>query len=113
MPGQIQRQQPVYLTDAFNKESPFHLEFIRSPEALLAVLKINLQESACGADLIDKGDFIIEESGTQKQIDLASSSWNNCFYPGQRVLMSMVLERRRHPRAPVPAVSTLMKELQG
>lgn len=51
--GQIQRQQPVYLIDAFNKESPFHLEFIRSLDALLAVLKVNFQTSGCDTKLID------------------------------------------------------------
>ena len=30
IPGQIDRQQPVYLIDAIGKSSPFHLEFVRS-----------------------------------------------------------------------------------
>jgi hypothetical protein len=30
IPGQVQRQQPVFLIDAMGKHSPFHLEFIRS-----------------------------------------------------------------------------------
>ena len=32
IPGQVKFQQPVYLIDALGKSSPFHLEFIRSPE---------------------------------------------------------------------------------
>jgi hypothetical protein len=32
VPSQIERQQPVYLIDAFGKYSPFHLEFVRSAE---------------------------------------------------------------------------------
>lgn len=32
IPGQVERQQPVYLLDALGKTSPFHLEFIRSAE---------------------------------------------------------------------------------
>ena len=33
IPGQVDRQQPVYLIDALGKSSPFHLEFVRSAEA--------------------------------------------------------------------------------
>lgn len=32
IPAQVERQQPVYLIDALGKQSPFHLEFIRSAE---------------------------------------------------------------------------------
>jgi hypothetical protein len=32
IPGQVERQQPVYLFDALGKTSPFHLEFVRSAE---------------------------------------------------------------------------------
>jgi hypothetical protein len=32
IPGQVERQQPVYLIDALGKHSPFHLEFVRSAE---------------------------------------------------------------------------------
>lgn len=94
IPGQIQRQQPVYLIDPYNKHSPFHLEFVRSPEALLAILKINLKESGCGPAMIDRGEFAIEELGTQRPIDL-TAPWDICFYPGQRVAMSMVFKQRQ------------------
>jgi hypothetical protein len=93
IPGQVQRQEPVYMIDAFNKESPFHLEFIRSAEALLAVLKANFQQSGCDPGMIDRGAFVIAESGTKKLIDL-SKNWETCFYPGQRVVMSMVFLKR-------------------
>jgi hypothetical protein len=99
--GQIQRLQPVYMTDPFNKESPFHLEFIRSPEALLAVLKLNLKETGCGPAMIDQGDFVIEELGTQTQIDI-NSSWDSCFYPGQKVAMSMVFKQLEIPETACP-----------
>jgi len=32
IPAQINRQQPVYMIDAFGKATPFHLEFIQSAE---------------------------------------------------------------------------------
>ncbi|KAF2993058.1 hypothetical protein E8E13_000092 [Curvularia kusanoi] len=87
IPGQVERQQPVYLIDPFDKECPFHLEFIRSPEALLAVLKANLKDTGCGPAMIDRGEFVIEELGTQNSIDL-KGSWDTCFYPGQKVAMT-------------------------
>lgn len=85
----VQRQQPVYMIDAFNKESPFHLEFIRSAEALISVRKANSKSSGCGPGMIDRGEFLIEESGTQNAIDF-TKNWDTCFYPGQRVAMSMI-----------------------
>jgi hypothetical protein len=92
IPGQVQRQQPVYLVDAFNRESPFHLEFVRSAEALLAVLKVNVKSAGCDPDIIDRGGFAIEESGTQNVIDL-TGQWDSCFYPGQKVVMSVIFKQ--------------------
>ncbi|KAJ5993889.1 hypothetical protein N7451_009613 [Penicillium sp. IBT 35674x] len=102
VPGQIQRQQPIYFVDPLNRESPFHLEFVRSAEALLAVVKSNLKSSGCGPAMIDRGEFAIEESGTQVPIDL-TGPWENCFYPGQRVVMSMIFkQQQRHPSTTCP-----------
>jgi hypothetical protein len=92
VPPQIERQQPVYLIDALNKECPFHLEFIRSAEALLSVLKVNLKESGCGPGKIDRGEFVIEDCGTHAPIDMMQK-WDLCFHPGQRVAMSMVFQQ--------------------
>jgi hypothetical protein len=111
IPGQVQRQQPIYFTDAFNRESPFHLEFIRSAEALLAVLKVNFKESGVDTKLIDRGEFVIEESGTNKVIDI-TRNWGTCFYPGQRVAMSMLLrqiKRASSPKASCPRCAKLQK----
>lgn len=93
IPGQVQRQQPVYFVDPYNKESPFHLEFVRSAEALLAIMKVNLKDSGCGPDMIDRGEFVIEEQGTHNVIDI-TMAWDICFYPGQKVAMSMVFKHR-------------------
>ncbi|KMU85899.1 hypothetical protein CIHG_03428 [Coccidioides immitis H538.4] len=94
IPTQVQRQQPVYMIDAFNKESPFHLEFVRSAEALISILKVNFKASGCGPGMIDRGEFLIEESGTQNLIDI-SKPWETCFYPGQRVAMCMLFKEKR------------------
>ena len=42
-----------------------------------------------GPEKIDRGEFMIEEAGSKRPIDLAQD-WELCFLPGQKVLMSMV-----------------------
>jgi hypothetical protein len=110
IPGQVQRQQPVYFIDAFNRECPFHLEFVRSAEAFLAVLKINFKNSDVGPKMIDRGDFVIEELGTNNLIDM-TRSWETCFFPGQRVAMSMILRKREQTssESSCPRCSTSQK----
>lgn len=98
IPDQVQHQQPIYLIDPFNMETPFHLEFVRSAEALLAVIKVNLKKSGCGPAMIDRGQFAIEELGTQTSIDLAGP-WETCFYPGQRVAMSMIFKQQHQTKS--------------
>jgi hypothetical protein len=80
------------MIDAFGKESPFHLEFIRLAEALIAILKVNFKSTGSGTRMIERGDFVMEDDGTKRDIDLAGD-WETCFFPGQRVSMSIVLER--------------------
>ncbi|KAK3386172.1 hypothetical protein B0H63DRAFT_192709 [Podospora didyma] len=53
IPAQVERQQPVYMIDALGRESPFHLEFIRSADAFLAVLRANFVQAGVGTDKID------------------------------------------------------------
>ncbi|KUL91419.1 hypothetical protein ZTR_01493 [Talaromyces verruculosus] len=84
IPGQVERQQPVYLIDALGKGSPFHLEF-----AFTAILKVNFKDTVIGPQMIERGEFVIQESGSQLEIDL-TKPWEMCFSPGQRVAMSMV-----------------------
>ncbi|KAK3291594.1 uncharacterized protein B0H64DRAFT_409510 [Chaetomium fimeti] len=96
VPPQVNRQQPVYMIDAFGKESPFHLEFVRSAEALIAILKVNFKSTSSGSRMIERGDFVIEDAGTKRDIDL-DCDWDTCFFPGQRVSMSMVFKRRGEP----------------
>ncbi|KAN0117809.1 hypothetical protein V8E51_003786 [Hyaloscypha variabilis] len=92
IPGQVERQQPVYMIDALGRHSPFHLEFVRSAEALVAVLKVNFKKYENGAEKIENGQFTIEDAVTRRNIDL-SADWELCFYPGQRVEMSIVVYR--------------------
>ena len=107
IPGQIERQQPVYFVDALGRHMPFHLEFILSAEvrsavpvliicpanenqALTSVLRANFKNVGTGAKKIDAGEFAIQDAATKMDIDLASA-WETCFAPGQHVEMSMIV----------------------
>ncbi|PVH82988.1 hypothetical protein DL98DRAFT_570192 [Cadophora sp. DSE1049] len=92
IPGQVDRQQPVYMIDALGKTSHFNLEFVRSAEALVAVLKINFRKHSNAEDKIARGDFAIHDSATKQDVDL-SRDWDLCFSPGQRVIMSIILDQ--------------------
>ncbi|KAL8816967.1 MAG: hypothetical protein Q9223_004116 [Gallowayella weberi] len=92
IPGQVERQEPVYLNDALGRYAPFHLEFIRSKEALISVLSINFKWVGSASRKIKNGDFAIHDSRTLRDIDL-NRPWEECFIPGQRVDMSMIFER--------------------
>jgi len=92
IPGQIERQQPVYLNDALGRYSPFDLEFIKSPEALISVLSINFKWLGSAAKKIQNGDFSFQDTRTKRDIDL-NCPWDECFLPRQQVEMSMIFDR--------------------
>lgn len=94
IPGQIERQQPVFLNDALGRSAPFHLEFIRSPEALISVLSINFMWLGSASMKIQNGEFSIQDARTRRDIDLYRP-WEECFLPGQRVEMSMIFHRSK------------------
>ena len=89
IPGQVERQQPVFLIDGLGRASPFHLEFIRSAEAFVAVLAVNFKKYGADKKILNR-EFVIEDSISKKDIDL-EADWDLCFSPGQRVEMSMVV----------------------
>jgi len=101
IPGQIERQQPVYLNDALGRYSPFHLEFIKSPEALISVLSINFKWLGSAAKKILNGDFSFHDTRTKRDIDL-NCPWDECFLPGQQVEMSMIFDRSGHSNTSWP-----------
>ena len=47
-----------------------------------------------GRRKIARGEFVIQDAGSKKLIDLAGD-WNTCFAPGQRVEMSIVFKVRK------------------
>ncbi|KAF1960248.1 hypothetical protein CC80DRAFT_544697 [Byssothecium circinans] len=92
IPSQIQRDQPVYMIDAFGRSTPFHLEFIRSAEGLLAVLGVNFEAAGAGTEKIDRRQIVFEDVATRREIDI-TKNWDSCFRPGQQVTMSVVFEK--------------------
>lgn len=99
---QIMRSQPVYFIDALGTPAPFHLEFIRSAEAFLFVLRDNLKDHESATKRIDRGEFVISDVATKRDIDLRRA-WNVCFRPGQRVDMSMVMSELYEPTPTCPS----------
>ncbi|KAL8769633.1 MAG: hypothetical protein Q9209_004430 [Squamulea sp. 1 TL-2023] len=91
IPAQVQRQQPVYLIDALGRYSPFFLETIRSPAALISVLSDNSSWFGSASRKILKEEFTIQDTRTKKDINLAYPL-DNCFVPGQQVEMCMLFE---------------------
>ena len=62
IPAQVLLQKPVLLLDACGRMAPFHLEFINSKEAFLAVLKVRFQQCGVtpkGLRKIDRFEFIL------------------------------------------------------
>jgi hypothetical protein len=58
----------------------------------MALLRVEFKD--VGLRKIEKGQFLIEDSRTNRKIDL-SWPWKVCFKPGQRVNMSMIFENLR------------------
>ena len=56
----------------------------------MAVLKVNFKKHGNGAEKVEKGEFVIEDEVTGRDIDL-TADWELCFSPGQRVEMSIIV----------------------
>lgn len=87
IPPQILLQKPVIFLDALDRLAPFHLEWIDSHEAFLAVLKIRFKDH--GLQMVESGRFALQASKTKKDVDL-NRPWNICLFPGQEYDMSML-----------------------
>ena len=93
IPNQLDRQEPVFLVDALGRQTPFHLETIRSWGTLTKILSDNFAHFGAAKKIEDR-EFVIQDVVTRKDIDFARD-WDSCFFPGQRVDMSMVFNALR------------------
>ncbi|KAH0557146.1 hypothetical protein GP486_005062 [Trichoglossum hirsutum] len=110
IPPQVIFQRPVEFLDACGRLAPFHLEFINSSEAFLAILKVRFKHA--GLRKIEKQEFTLQETGSKRQLDL-SAPWDSVFLPGQKVDMSMVFWRETFPRGGCPSCGFVSEERQG
>ena len=55
------------------------------------MLKVNLKKYGKSAEMVERGEFAIQDSVTKQDIDLRAD-WELCFSPGQRVDMSMIFD---------------------
>ncbi|KAL8657662.1 MAG: hypothetical protein Q9226_001692 [Calogaya cf. arnoldii] len=97
LPPQVVLQRPVTLLDACGQVSAFHLDFINSSDAFLAVLKIRFRQYGVeqrGLRMLDDSQFVLEDR--RGKLDL-SRPWSQILRPSQKVEMSMVFHRDIHP----------------
>lgn len=99
LPAQVELEQPVQLLDALGKRAPFHLNFVRSVEALIVVLAVNFEKHGNGKEKIQSAEFVLQDAATKRDIDL-TADWQTCFMPGRHVETSMIVPKRRDPDDP-------------
>jgi hypothetical protein len=87
IPCQVDRQQSVYLIDALGRHQPFHLEFILSAEAFIAVLKANFKNIG-PATLKMKGENLLSKTRQRNETSI---------YPQRgELLSSWTADRHEH-----------------
>lgn len=97
IPPQVLLQRPVILLDACGRTAAFHLDFVVSADALVAVLRIRFQQfgvTAKGLQKLDRLEFVLRDR--RRELSLRRP-WNSIFQPGQNVDMSMVFRRPQLP----------------
>lgn len=102
IPPQVLLSKPVTLLDACGKVSAFHLDFINSAEAFVAVLKIRFEQEGVtppGVRMLDKSQFILRDHRGPFNL---SKPWNKLVRPNQKINMSMLF-RRTVPPSTCPA----------
>jgi len=76
LPAQVLLQQPVILHDALGRTAPFHLDFIDSVAAFLAVLRIRFEH--VGRPKITRMEFDLRDTARQSPIALRKT-WQGIF----------------------------------
>ena len=74
------------------------------------MLKINFGKVGSGAQKIDRGEFVIQDASSRRQIDLYRD-WDTVFQPGQRVDMSMVFHTKLANESACPGCSTTISRV--
>lgn len=97
VPAQVLWQKPVEFWDPFGRLRPFHLDLVKSREHLLSFLMVDMEQAGC-----NENDKALFRSGSYNFSELRPGDiwfgrginldrpWEQCFYPGQTVAMTMV-----------------------
>jgi hypothetical protein len=104
IPGQVDRQQPVYFEDAHGRVAPFHIEFINSFDAFQAVMEVRFRHVP-GLKKVQNFEYAIHESSSKRKLDL-TAPWDSIFLPGRKVNMSMVFRRPQTSISSCPGCQT-------
>lgn len=105
LPPQVKLQKPVILLDACGKLAPFHLDFITSEEAFLAVLKVCFKQAgvrASGLEKLERSEYVVRDG---RGIVDWTQPWEKRFRPGWRYDMRMTF-RRSYPLSRCPSCLT-------
>ncbi|KAL9135056.1 MAG: hypothetical protein Q9175_003762 [Cornicularia normoerica] len=100
IPAQVLLSTPVILLDARGRSAPFHLEFIDSSEAFIAVLKVRFKD--IGLRKIENGQFALEDTTRKRSLRL-SDAWSTTVRPGQHISMSMIFRLQESPNTTCPS----------
>ncbi|KAF2432653.1 hypothetical protein EJ08DRAFT_648083 [Tothia fuscella] len=95
MPPQVPLQEPVILHDALGRATPFHLDFINSSKAFIAVLRVRFEHK--GIQKIERDEFLLEDAVKNRELSLRATPWESLFKPGQYVNMSMIFQETSAP----------------
>ena len=74
------------------------------------MLKVNFKKIGRAAEMIEQGEFAINDADTKLDVDL-ETDWDMCFFPGQRVEMSMVFEQQKKPGDQCPKCQEICTSL--
>jgi Fungal N-terminal domain of STAND proteins len=92
VPHQIMLQQPVILLDACGRIAPFHLEFVDSLEAFVAITLIRFQQAGISQEGLQKLanlEFTLRDTRRKRPIDL-TKPWCSALKPGQLIDMNVL-----------------------
>lgn len=106
IPGQVQREPPVYFTDPFNRVTSFELTFIRSLLALLGVLAADLKVIWEDDRLLHQRQLVPEDTATMSLSRLNRSADSLMFNH-----VTSIISTRINRLIMVPIISVvLLKE---
>ena len=99
IPPQVLLTKPVTLLDACGKISAFHLDFINSADAFIAVMKVRFKHEGVthtGIKMVEDTQFVLNDYRGSLPM---SKPWNQIMKPNQKVNMSMIFRRTVQPSA--------------